>query len=286
MVRLMKHEEASELLGAYALDAVEPGEAEAVDAHLATCPRCRDELRTHREVVGLLAYAGQEAPEGLWDRVVAGIHDPADEAPSFEVPRSMRLIRPELPSVSPAEPDVAVAPGSQRVTSRSSPALRRWGRLYRFSTLVAAAAVVVVALLGVEVLRLQHRTDHLSGQVTAMAQGPTMATVRQALSVPGAQRVALQPVAGGPARLQAVILPGGQGYLYDSTLAPLTAARTYQLWGVVGDQRISYGVLGSSPERVVPFVASAGVKALAVTAEVAGGVVTSTQEPLAVGLVS
>ena len=93
-------------------------------------------------------------------------------------------------------------------------------------------------------------------------------------------------MSGGADRLEAVLLPGGQGYLYDSSLAPLSSARTYQLWGVVGDQRISYGVLGSSPQPVVPFRASPGVKALAVTAEVAGGVVTSTQTPVAVGLLS
>lgn len=276
MVGLMNHAEASELLGAYAVDAVEPEEAEAIEAHLETCPRCRDELRSHLEVVGLLAYAGQEAPEGLWDRVVARINDPADSDPVFETPHALRLVG----------FDGTEAPAGARPTApRATRAFRRSG-FNRVTGLVAAAAVVVVALMGAEVARLQGRTDHLQGQITAMAGAPTMATVERALAVPGARRIALKPISGGTDRLDAVILPGGQGYLYDSRLAPLSSAQTYQLWGVVGDQRISYGVLGSAPANVVPFRASSGVQALAVTAEVAGGVVTSTHRPVAVGFMS
>lgn len=279
MVGLMNHAEASELLGAYALDAVEPDEAEAVEAHLETCPRCRDELRSHREVVGLLAYAGQEAPEGLWDRVVARINDPADPGPTFETPHALKLMRFDGTdsAVDPERPAQAPAPVQVQ--------LPRWSRFNRVTGLVAAAAVVVVALMGIEVARLQGRTDHLQGQISAMSGSPTMAAVDQALAVPGARRIALKPIAGGTERLDAVILPGGQGYLYDSRLAPLSSAQTYQLWGVVGAQRISYGVLGSAPTDVVAFRASSGVQALAVTAEVAGGVVTSTHRPVAVGLV-
>src|ERR1700677_122801 len=90
MERMTSHEAIEELLGAYALDAVDPDEARQVELHLQTCPRCREEVRSHREVVGLLANAGQEAPAGLWDRVVAGIHDPGAESP---VP-ALRVVRP------------------------------------------------------------------------------------------------------------------------------------------------------------------------------------------------
>lgn len=252
MVRVMRHEEASDLLGAYALDAVDPEEAAAVEAHLETCPRCRAELRNHREVVGVLAYAGQEAPEGLWDRVVARMNDPGGDAPRPFPP---------FPARRPA----------------------RWPQV---TILVAAAAIVVVALLGVEVVHLRTRTDHLSGQVAAMlGTAPTMTAVDQALATPGARTVKLVSPTGAPAGLDAVILPSGAGYLYDSSLTPLAPARTYQLWGVVGDQVISYGVLGATPARVISFRASSGVQALAVTAEVAGGVVASTQKPVVAGTV-
>jgi hypothetical protein len=253
---MMNHEEAAELLGALALDAVEPDEVDAIEEHLRTCPRCRDELRAHREVVGVLAYAGQEAPAGLWDRVAARINDPGDASAP---PRSEALARP-----------VRLAD-------------RRSRRATAVMSALAAAAIVVVALLGLDVARLQTRTDHLSHQVASMAGEPTMAAVTSALATPGARSVRLAPPAGGAASLEAVILPGGQGYLYGSKLSPLSSLQTYQLWGAVGGQLISYGLLGPDPAAVTPFRAGPGVSALAVTEEVAGGVVSTVHQPVAAG---
>lgn len=310
---MITHADASELLGAYALDAVEPDEVAAIEAHLETCPRCRAELISHREVVGLLAYAGQEAPEGLWDRVVSRIND--SEADGDSVYAGGRSAAgPHGAADGEAGPDSATGirrgpmepPHSLRLVrvernqtpkgARTSPRGRRpgWRYFTQATSLVAAAAIVVVALLGVEVVRLQDRTNHLSGQITAMADQPTMADVRQALAVPGARRVVLSsaslpsaPSGTGSgsvaASMDAVILPSGDGYLYDSRLTPLSPAQTYQLWGVVGTQQISYGVLGATPAPVVAFRTSSGVQALAVTAEVAGGVVSSTHLPVVFG---
>jgi len=262
----MSHAEVQELLGAYALDAVEPDEAELISAHVEECPRCRDELANHREVAGMLAYSGQEAPKGLWDRVVAGIHDSSSSA-AFAGPE------PTAPNLAP-------------VTVLGSRARSRWltpgGRVVGA---LAAAAVVVVALLGVQVVRLQHRTDNLSGEVASMAGAPTMQSVRLAAAEPGARRVQLRSLSGG-AQLEAVILPGGTGYLYDSSLSPLPSGETYQLWGVVGSERISYALMGATPAPVTEFRAGAGVQALAVTEEVAGGVEQSSHSPVVVGAVS
>ena len=259
MVRMMNHDEVAELLGAYALDAVEPDEIDAIEEHLRTCPRCRDELRAHREVVGVLAYAGQEAPEGLWDRVAAHIHEPA--APEGSE-RPVRLL--------PMTASAARAPAPSR-------------RVPAVMSAVAAAAVVVVALLGLDVARLQSRTNHLSHEVSTITAGPTMADVTRALATPGARSVRLSAPAGGGATLEAVILPGGQGYLYASKLSPLSPLQTYQLWGVVGAQQISYGLIGPDPATVTPFRAGSEVGALAVTEEVAGGVVSTSHQPVAVG---
>jgi Anti-sigma-K factor rskA/Putative zinc-finger len=258
--RMISHEEAQELLGAYALDAVDADEAALVEYHLDRCPRCRDELRNHREVVGLLAYAGHEAPAGLWDRVVEGIQEAGSSAPA------------------PALRTVAARPGTRVVPLRSR----------RVLAVVAAAAVVAIALLGVQVTRLQHRTNQLSSRVASVTTNPqpTMAAVRQALAEPGAKRADLRSPAGGHEQLDAVILPSGDGYLYSPTLAPLPSSETYQLWGVVGRQQISYGLMGSDPAAVMAFRAANGLQALAVTAEEAGGVVTTTHSPVVVGAVT
>ena len=67
------HTELQELLGAYALDAVDGDEYDAVELHLRECPRCRAELADHREVAALIGHGGAAAPEGVWDRIVAAI---------------------------------------------------------------------------------------------------------------------------------------------------------------------------------------------------------------------
>lgn len=63
------------LVGAYALDAVAPAEAAAVEAHVASCAICRRELARYREVVALLADAPRSAPGELWLRIAAGLAD-------------------------------------------------------------------------------------------------------------------------------------------------------------------------------------------------------------------
>ena len=107
-----RHDEVEELLGAYALDAVDDAERATVDAHLETCPRCRAEVDAHREVAAHLAQTGAPAPDELWDRIAGAIG--GTEAPP------LRLV----------------------VGDRPSPPVRRWSRL----PLAAAAVVVAVAL--------------------------------------------------------------------------------------------------------------------------------------------
>jgi anti-sigma-K factor RskA len=257
MARLIGHEEAAELLGAYALDALDPDEAKAVEAHLESCPRCRDELRNHREVTGLLSYAGQEAPAGLWDRVMSEVRTE------------------ETPPIS-SRPPVIAPPKGRRGPGRGA---RWWGWLV---PVAAAAAVVVVALLAVQVGRLQSRTDHLSHELSQMASQPTMANVEAALAAPGARRLTLRATEG-PASIQAVILPDGSGYLYDSTLEPLPTSQTYQLWGQSGQHTISYGLIGASPAPVAAFRVGRPVQALAISVESAGGVVAPTGSPVVSG---
>ena len=296
---MITHAEASDLLGAYALDAVDADEVAALEEHLRSCPRCRDELRGHREVVGLLAYSGQDAPSGLWDRVAARLNADPDELTGSPGPTGPGAT--PMPSLAP--------PGSSRPSlgegaRASRPRRPAWGgsaddvdgyRGYRgrprwvrgrVLPVLAAAAVIIVAVLGVEVARLEGRTNQLSGQVASMSGVPSAATVKQALAATGERTVLLQPEHPGGPVLEAVILPGGQGYLFHSTLAPLPASQTYQLWGVVGAQRVSYGVLGSQLPAFMAFRASSGVQYLAVTTEPAGGVVVSREAPVVVGAVS
>ena len=110
------HEDIQELLGAYALDAVDDAERTIVDEHLATCPRCRAEVNDHRETAALLAFAGQSAPEGVWTRIEASLEEP------------------------PPPIDLAIA--REQREGRTGVTPRRW----RSGGLVAAVAVVISVL--------------------------------------------------------------------------------------------------------------------------------------------
>jgi anti-sigma factor RsiW len=284
----VNHEDLQELLAAFALDAVEADEAEIVEAHLSTCPRCRAELAGYREVTSLFAYSGQEAPAGIWDRITTSMQ---------EVPPPLRMDRiRESMLGQPGAADEPARLGRRRVDAArpaSERRRRRWIQVgARPALAVAAAVIVCVAVLGVQLVRLHDRVSSLEGQARAAATTPavaaTMVDVRRALAAPGARKVVLASPDGvlseGQATLDAVILPDGTGYLYDSKLTPLPDDRVYQLWGVVGakQQRISYGLLGTDPQ-IETFQAGTGLQALAVTNEVASGVVATTQPFTVVG---
>ncbi|HVF33273.1 MAG TPA: anti-sigma factor [Acidimicrobiales bacterium] len=71
----LDHADAQELLGAFALDALDPAEADAVDVHLRDCPRCRAEVEEYRETAAMLAFGGVAAPPGVWERIQASLEE-------------------------------------------------------------------------------------------------------------------------------------------------------------------------------------------------------------------
>ena len=58
-----------ELLGAYALDAVDDIDRRRVEAYLADHPEARAEVWQMRQAASMLAHAGNPAPDGVWDRI-------------------------------------------------------------------------------------------------------------------------------------------------------------------------------------------------------------------------
>jgi len=233
--------EIEELIGAYALDAVEPDERAAIEAHLAGCPRCRAELADHLEAASYLSYTGAPAPDALWGRISAALEEP---------PPALRL--------------AVVQPRTER-RGPSRPAL--W-------TLAAAAAVILV-VMSVALVRQHAQIDDLHHQQAAAVAR----SARQAMSDPAGQHFTLTSPSGAEVSATAVISPSGTGYLLASDLPKLASDRTYQLWGVSGSRVISLGLLGPSPQ-VSTFSAHGGVKGLAITDEVAGGVAVTRQTPV------
>jgi anti-sigma factor RsiW len=255
MGRELSHEEATDLLGAYALDARDPGEHQAVDAHVRGCPPCLAEVAEHREVAGLLSPGWSKPPPGLWDRISASLEEvppPLDLAPVI-------AMKPSAPKAPPPSPVSAVAG-------------RRFG--VGIAAMVAAAAVAVIGFLGVRAIddRPGAGNDDRSYAIELQR------SVDAAVAAPDARKVEL--VSTDRSRTaEVVVLPDGTGYVVRTNLAPLSKERTYQMWAVVGSTPISVGVLGPEP-KVVPFKMHGNVSALAITEEVAGGVVSSRQTPV------
>src|SRR5208283_5643971 len=117
--------------------------------HLATCPRCRAEVASYREVTALLGNAVVEgpavAPDDLWDRISASLQD-------------------EPPALAP------VARLSRR---------RRLALVSVFGA-VAAALILIVGLLAAKVSNLDSQVSSLKQQATVSSViiNPAHHTVR------------------------------------------------------------------------------------------------------------
>lgn len=72
----MEDELIHELAAAYALDALDPEQERAYEAHLAGCHRCQEDVAAFSETAAALAYAVPPAqpPSALRARVLAGVH--------------------------------------------------------------------------------------------------------------------------------------------------------------------------------------------------------------------
>jgi anti-sigma factor RsiW len=253
MGRELNHAELQELLGAYALDAVDDAERHAVEDHLDMCRQCRAEVSEHREVAAHLGAGWMPAPEGVWDRIAGALE---------ETPPAMR-------------PVVSMDEARERRRRRSLT-----GPMRAVAALGAAAAVAMVAVLGYTIVDTKERV----GDVAQSLEGNVARTAEAAARRPDARTVELKSTSGA-LTAEAVLLGDGTGYLVDANLPQLPPDRTYQLWAVVGQNKISVGVLGPRAGPVA-FHTSGDVGALAITEEVAGGVVVSQATPTVVGVIA
>ncbi len=267
MSRPRTTEEIEELLGAYALDAVEPDERALVEEHLASCPRCRAELADHLAVAALLANTGTPAPAGVWSKIVGSLEEP---------PPALRMsVRPlETPAPAPPQTPGAASPDDTAVVVPLTPRGSRAGRVL---WLAAAAAVVVILALGAMVMHQDRRIDQM--QREAAARSGLEGFVVDAMADPGNHTMTLTSPSGEDMSATAVMTSQGTGYLMTTSMPALPDDRTYQLWGLDGDKVISLGVLGAQP-HLAAFPISEGLTGLAITEEVQGGVPASSNPAL------
>ena len=131
---------------------------------------------------------------------------------------------------------------------------------------VAATALVAAAFFGIQI------ADDGTATLAAAAE-----ELRQQ---PGSEVVLLTD--SGGLGVEVVLGADGVGYVYTDTLPILAADRAYQLWAINGNGVISAGIFGT--DGVAPFVVDGDLAGLAITEEIAGGVVTSENDPVAVWL--
>jgi len=263
------HDEVSELLGAFALDAVDGVEYEQIEAHLLECPRCRAEVDAHREVAAALGNSIEPLPEGLWDSIASRLPPRRDE----EIPPMPVLVREEVEGKDAGTPTLR-----DRRAARPRRSVRR--RMVTMASVAVAAATVAI-VLGVNLVHDDHQISQLQNAVGASAHTAVVA----ALDTPGRKLVHVE-TPGHRQLAEFVVIPQGQGYLVKSSLPALSSNQTYQLWGVFDRRPISLGLLGQSPRQgTFTSAGSRSPTALAITVEPAGGSVTPTGSMLGTGTV-
>lgn len=242
------------LSGAYALDALDPAEAAAFEGHLDSCESCRDEVRSFRDAVAVLADdAATPPPERLRTSVLSAISE----------------VRPLPPLVDrDTATTVATAPVDDLADRRAARARRTPTWL-----VVAAAVLAVVAAGGL------WRSVSLQQQLTSVTA--LAADVSAVITSPDATTVSGEVAGSGRA---AVVLSAssGKAVLVTDGVPPAPAGKTYQAWFITSDGKAtSAGLVPSGDHAAVLLDGSpSGAATVGVTLEPAGGSSQPTTKPV------
>ena len=260
----MDHASARECLDALALDALDPAERRAVEAHVASCAECAGELVESRAAVSALALGAPPAMArvpgraAIRERLLARAADskgvafptPAAKAAARRGPQTLAIAAGVLLMASAA---FGASLWRDREELRS--ALANLTRKQGAAAYAADSLRMVVAV-----------KDSVLGALT----GRDMAVMRLT----------------SDARREAWALMfwnrGTNAWTFVAhNLAPPKAGRTYQLWLVTAGAKISAGIFapginGEAIVRAVYPLSRDSLKAVAVTDEPAGGVAQPT----------
>lgn len=265
----LSHDEALELAGLYALDALTPDEKAAVDAHVAACALDHSEIAELGGVTPALATSVEpiEAPTALKASVLAAYRTDVASAPAL----------------APA-PAPKAAGAVRRDVVVPAPAARRWQAPNWMGWAAAALALVLLAVLSVYGLNLRQQAD----QANQRAQ--QIAAAVAAMSAPGSQ-VAILHGTGSAADVNgfAAFPASGGGYMVMTDVPDAPSGMTYQAWYIVDGTPSSAGLMAVGPDG--NLVASGlqplpGTQVVAVTLEPSGGSDQPTSAPIIVGNVS
>lgn len=239
-----------ELLGAYALDALDADERAAVEALLLVDQDARAELHALQLGAAWLERSAERPSPAVWGAVAKEMAADLGRAD----------------------------PGSGAVGADASVVapLRRRTTVLTRTLALAAAFVAVIAVAGGVRTALDGPAD--------VADLALASVVDEAGTRPDARAVVLETPRGTQA-LVAIVLKDGSGVAIPRDLPRLDDRRTYQLWALTADGPVSLGTMGAEPGARA-FEDARGASRLAVTREPRGGSPQPTGTPVAVGNLS
>ena len=250
----MMHPDLHTLTGAYALDALDPDERDAFEAHLPDCGPCRVEVEGFLATTALLGSAVAAAPpSGMKGAVLDTVARTRQDAPGGPDP-----VRP------PSRRDTVVD------LSRR-PARRAW--MDRLLLPAAAVMAIVVAGMSIVVGSLNRRLDDVvpANEIAAVAAAEDLQTWEATLPDGGSARVVYSA-------------SRGEGWFLADGLAATDPGTVYELWLIDDEGPAPAGLFDTSDGLAAhSFTGTVdGVSAIGVTVEPASGSPQPTSDPVVV----
>ncbi|WP_061964182.1 anti-sigma factor [Demequina aurantiaca] len=287
-----------DLVGAYALNAIDDAERVTFEAHLDECAQCREELASFGDVLDALADDADDqvqAPAGLADRIGAQIAltpqvaspsstsgvtsddvdhldgatvggAPVSDGNTADLPRVEAEINDtSAQSANVVSFDRAVSADSPKTSGERTHA-DPVGRRSRLTMMLAtAAATVAVAAVGIGFL------------VSNGSPDSNIAAIDAVLTAPDARVIDL-----GVGDAQITVSDEAGGFAATGTAPDLPTGEEYQLWMVNTDGTISAGPTFEAGDFETAVLADmSSVTAIAVSVEPDGGSLQPTTDPIA-----
>jgi anti-sigma-K factor RskA len=250
-VKTLTCDEVREVAGAFVLGALDPAEAAAVRAHLATCDDAHEEIAELGGVLPVLAESVPvvEPPEGLKARIMAAAAADLEE----------RTLSVATAGATTTAPEPTPFPSASERTARK-------GRTSTGTWILRIAAVVAIVGLAGWNLLLQNQLN-----ATEAYQRSVAAVIDVAVQ-PGSLTAILTPADGTGSGL-AALGADGKVALAARDLTPTSGSTVYTTWAIGGDGvPLALGDFTVGSDGTGNFEASSPALA-------AGTVIALTREP-------
>lgn len=264
-----RHEELHELAALFALDALEPEDRARFEEHLATCPRCQEEVDSFRETTSHLVEDDVPPPPALRESVLSQI-EAIDQEPAVPVhDQDPSAQAPHQEPGGPVRDQEAAAPAADDHDA-SVTSLRPRRRRGRTISGLAVAAVAASAFTFALVERPWNADD------------PPLGPEQQVIAAQDAERFESD---AGQGAVAVIYSPSrGQAVLESTGLEQPADGHAYQVWYLHGDaDPVSAGMLLDDDSAQDPTLLDGdpqGATGVALSVEPEGGSEQPTTEPI------